>query len=108
MADEPKKGLWANHGDTIAKLAQPILLIGGMIFTSGGVYGEVKDMKGQLSQVHESQIEQAAMSVEIKNLHDQIKESRETQKQTNDAVGKLADSVQQLSVNVARMEGKKK
>lgn len=75
-----------------------------VIFMSGSVYGGYNDLKEQVEKTQTLPIQQAAMVVEVRNLQDQIKESRETQKQTNESVSKLADSVNSLSVSLAKLE----
>jgi hypothetical protein len=106
LATEPKKGLLSGVSDNAIRIVQTCISVGAIVFAGGSLSGEVKDMKAQLANVQTTQIQQAAMTVDIKTLRDQIDESKEVQRLTNDNLGKLSDAVNNLSVQLARQEGR--
>lgn len=80
--------------------------IGGVIFAAGVLYNDVQTVKGRLDKYEGTQVQQVRMEGEISNLQLQIQQGQETQKQTNEAVTKLADAVNNLSVSVATLQTK--
>lgn len=83
-----------------------VLKVGGIIFAAGVLYNDVQTVKGRLDKYESTQVQQVRMEGEISNLQDQIEQSRETSKQTTEAVTKLADAVNNLSVSVATLQTK--
>lgn len=105
MGEGTKSNLRA-IGSGILKFIPTTITVGSIVFASGQLYADVKDIKDKVGKVEVTEVQQAALTVEVRGLQAQIQQSRETQKETNVAVGNLADAVQKLSVAVAKQEGR--
>ena len=91
---------------SIPDWAGMVFKIGGFIFFAGVMYNDVQNVKSRLDKYEGAQVQQVRMEGEISNLQLQIKQGQETQKQTIEAVTKLADAVNNLSVSVATLQTK--
>jgi septal ring factor EnvC (AmiA/AmiB activator) len=83
----------------IFKFVQPIVTIGTIVFASGSLYADVRSIKQKVEKVETSEIQQALMTQEISQLHTQLENQ-------NKGLDKLADSVNSLSISVAKLEAK--
>lgn len=90
----------------IPSWVQMLVGVGGLIFGLGVMYNDVQTLKSKVGDSEEAKVQVAVMSSEISSLHVQIEQGNKTQEQTNIAVGKLTDSVTDLSVAVSRLQGK--
>lgn len=78
---------------------QTFLAVGSLVFGVGMLYGDVQDIKRQVSQTGD-------LEAQTKVLEERIASSDKTQAAMTTVLGKLSDNVESLSRSVARLEGK--
>ena len=91
---------------SIPNWIQSLIGVGGLVFGMGVMYNDLSNVKEKVRDTEDAKVQVAVMSSEISSLHVQIENGNKTQEQTNVAVGKLTDSVSELSVAVGRLQGK--
>lgn len=99
MDNESKKGVWRKVIDPVLKYWQPFFTIGTLIFASGTLSADIKNIKSKMDKVEITELQQAQMTEEIKTLN-------KNQDKQSEAIGKLTDSVNTLGQVLARMEGR--
>lgn len=89
---------------TVASLAksmpawtQTLIAVGSLVFGVGMLYGDVQDIKRDVSQAKD-------LSVQTKVLETKLENQKETQEATLVVLGKLTDNVSRLSDTVSRLE----
>lgn len=78
---------------------QTLLAVGSLVFGVGMLYGDVQDIKRQVSQTGD-------LEAQTKVLEERLSSSDKTQAAMTTVLGKLSDNVESLSKSVARLEGK--
>lgn len=80
--------------------AQTALAVGGVVFAVGTLYGDVQDIKRDVSQTKD-------LSVQTKVLETRLASQKETQDSTLRVLEKLTDTVERLSISVGKLEDRR-
>lgn len=76
---------------------QTFVAVGSLVFGVGMLYGDVQDIKRDVSQTKD-------LSVQTKVLETKLENQKATQDATLQVLGKLTDTVDRLSNSVSRLE----
>lgn len=76
---------------------QTLVAVGSLVFGVGMLYGDVQDIKRDVSQTKD-------LSIQTKVLETKLENQKETQDATLQVLGKLTDTVDRLSNSVSRLE----
>jgi hypothetical protein len=76
---------------------QTLVAVGSLVFGVGMLYGDVQDIKRDVSQTKD-------LSVQTKVLETKLENQKQTQDATLLVLGKLTDTVERLSNSVSRLE----
>lgn len=85
---------WA---DKIPSYLQSTIAIGSLIFGVGMLYGDVQDIKKQVSQNGDLNTQTQVLKTELAN-------TQKSQEATLKVLEKLSDNVERLSTSVTRLE----
>jgi hypothetical protein len=89
-----------NMADLSSKVSgwtQTLVAVGSLVFGVGMLYGDVQDIKRDVSQTKD-------LSIQTKVLETKLENQKETQDATLQVLGKLTDTVDRLSNSVTRLE----
>lgn len=89
----------ADFTNRVGTWTQTLLAVGSLVFGVGMLYGDVQDIKRQVSQ-------NGDLEAQTKVLEERIASSDKNQAAMTIILGKLSDNVESLSKSVARLEGK--
>lgn len=81
----------------ISGWTQTLVAVGSLVFGVGMLYGDVQDIKRDVSQTKD-------LSVQTKVLETKLENQKATQDATLQVLGKLTDTVDRLSNSVSRLE----
>ena len=76
---------------------QTFVAVGSLVFGVGMLYGDVQDIKRDVSQTKD-------LSIQTKVLETKLENQKETQDATLQVLSKLTDTVDRLSNSVSRLE----
>jgi hypothetical protein len=76
---------------------QTLVAVGSLVFGVGMLYGDVQDIKRDVSQTK-------GLSVQTQVLETKLANQKETQEATLKVLERLTDTVDKLSTGVARLE----
>lgn len=85
---------WAGK---IPGILQSVIAVGGIVFAVGTLYGDVQDIKRDVSQTKD-------LSVQTKVLETKLENQKQAQDATLIVLGKLTDTVDRLSISVGKLE----
>lgn len=85
---------WAGK---IPGIVQTFIAVGGLVFAVGTLYGDVQDIKRDVSQTK-------GLAVQAQVLETKLANQKETQDATIKVMEKLTDTVERLSTSVTRLE----
>lgn len=88
----------ADIGSKVSGWTQTLVAVGSLVFGVGMLYGDVQDIKRDVSQTKD-------LSVQTKVLETKLENQKETQEATLQVLGKLTDTVDRLSISVSKLEG---
>jgi hypothetical protein len=81
----------------IPGFVQTVLAVGGLVFAGGTLYGDVQDIKKDVSQTK-------GLAAQAQVLETKLANQKETQDATIKVMQKLTDTVERLSTSVTRLE----
>lgn len=85
--------------DKIGTATQTFVTVGSLVFGGGILYGDVQDIKHDVAKSE-------GLVTQTQVLETKLENAEKTQAETIRVLGKLSESVDSLSKNVARLEGK--
>ncbi|MNS33464.1 hypothetical protein D3C72_655790 [compost metagenome] len=88
----------ADFTNKVSGWTQTLVAVGSLVFGVGMLYGDVQDIKRDVSQTKD-------LSVQTKVLETKLENQKETQEATLEVLGKLTDTVDRLSISVSKLEG---